>query len=204
MIRIQSRKITLAETCAVIVVIYILPVILLLLDVIPFSYKFHVLVVGAVCMGMYLCWRGFSFREIGFPTSGAGRSLRDVLPLTIVMVLLIIGFSIFGSISRIPNERWPFFIFYIVISSPAQEFLFRASLYRIFQTVRLGEIAQTIASALLYSFIHIIYRDPWTLVITFCVGIVWFRLYAKSQHLLGVSLSHALLGVLTIMTGIVD
>ncbi len=200
----QKRTIKLVELFSIVLAVYILPVILILTGVISFEYKFHILIAGAVLVFAFLRWKGFALSDVGWPSSGGRQSLYDVIPLTLILVTVALLVYAFGNVTRIPNERWPFFLFYIFISSPAQEFLFRAALHRVFTTVGLQRTAQMILSALLYCFIHAIYHDPWTLVLTFAIGILWFRLYTKTQHLLGVSVSHAVLGVITILLGIVD
>lgn len=200
----QKRTIKPVELLGIVVTVYVLPVILILTRVISFEYKFHVLVAGAILVFAFLRWRGFTLSDLGWPSLGGLQSIRDVIPLTLILVAVAVLVYVFGNVTRIPNERWPFFLFYIFISSPAQEFLFRAALHRMFTSVGVQRTAQIILSALLYCFIHAIYRDPWTLVLTFAIGILWFRLYTKTQHLLGVSVSHAILGVITILLGIVD
>jgi len=187
-----------------ILVVYIVPVVLILTGIIPFSFKFYVLIAGAVVVWVFLWRKGFSLRELGFSSSQAVRSIRDVIPVTVILAVIIAVIYLLGNVERVPTERWLFFSFYIFISSPVQEFLFRASLNRMFDSVRITETVQMVLSALLYSFIHVIYQDALTLVITFVIGLIWFRLYLRTRHLLGVSISHAVLGALTIVAGIVD
>lgn len=56
----------------------------------------------------------------------------------------------------------------------------------------------------MYSFVHIIYKDIITIILTFIIGIIWFYLYRKDKNLFGVSLSHCIVGILTIFLGIID
>lgn len=61
-----------------------------------------------------------------------------------------------------------------------------------------------IASSICYAFVHIIYKDYLTCVITFIIGLIWYPIYRKDYNLFGVILSHIILGILTISLGIIN
>ena len=61
-----------------------------------------------------------------------------------------------------------------------------------------------VLSSLCYSFVHIIYKDVLTCVLTFIIGIIWYMFYKKDKNLCGVTLSHMVLGVATIVLGIIN
>ena len=61
-----------------------------------------------------------------------------------------------------------------------------------------------ILSSFCYSFVHIIYRDILTCIITFVMGIIWYLFYKKDMNLCGVIISHMVLGIATIVLGIVN
>lgn len=193
------------EIISVLFFVYILPIILIIADVIPFSYKFHVLVGGAIVMAVYfLLIKKVKIKELGISRVNALASLKDIMPITLIMLALTVVLVASGKVTRIPNEEWTFFIFYIFISSPAQEFLFRSSLFQLLSEVDMNDWTKTIFSSAIYSFIHVIYLDLLTVLVTFVIGIFWFRSYSKTKNLFGVSVSHAVLGVLTIATGVID
>lgn len=56
-----------------------------------------------------------------------------------------------------------------------------------------------IVSSICYAFVHIIYKDFLTCVITFMIGIIWYLLYRKDYNLFGV-----VLRILTISLGIIN
>lgn len=178
--------------------------ILILLGIIPFAYKFYALTIGGVVVFLVLHLFGFNNHELGITTSSTKESLIAVLPVT--LVLAIAGFVLWISgFSRItPNEHWSFFIFYVFISSPIQEFLYRGALDAVLDRFKASWVIRMIVTSVLYSFVHIIYRDWITLLLTLAIGLVWYSCYRKSKNLLGVSLSHAVLGVVTIVAGIID
>ena len=48
------------------------------------------------------------------------------------------------------------------------------------------------------------YRDLFTLLVTFIIGIYWQINYDKDKCLFGVVFSHIVLGIITIFLGIID
>ena len=127
-----------------------------------------------------------------------------MLPITLLLALLglILWISDYSRIEV--NESWFFFLFYILISSPVQEFLYRGALGAFIQKLTDNYIVRMLITSVLYSFVHIIYRDVLTILLTFVIGLIWFRIYDKTKNILGVSVSHAMLGVVTIIAGIIN
>jgi membrane protease YdiL (CAAX protease family) len=50
---------------------------------------------------------------------------------------------------------------------------------------------------------HIIYKDIGTMVLTFLVGLVWGTIFMRTHNLYVVTLSHAVLGAVAIMLGVI-
>ena len=96
-----------------------------------------------------------------------------------------------------------FYLFYIFVSCPLQEFLYRG-VFGYFDKVYNNKYLFLILSSFCYSFVHIIYKDILTCALTFLIGIVWYLLYRKDYNLVGVSISHIILGILTISLGIIN
>jgi len=184
--------------------VYIGIPVLILAGLINFDYKFYALTIGAIVTYLFCRWMGLSNKELGITLIGAKKSMLHILPLTIVLAVAgaVLWFAGFSRIS--PNENWYFFIFYIFISSPVQEFLYRGVLEAVMEHSNFSFIAKMIFSSLLYSFVHVIYRDMLTLVLTFAIGLIWYFCYQKEKNLIGVSISHAVLGVVTIVAGIIN
>jgi hypothetical protein len=124
------------------IILYIGLPLLILSGIIDFAYKFYALVIGAVCMFAVMRFSGFSNKDMGLTTGDTKKSILHILPITVV--LLAIGlFMYFGGYSRItPNENWYFFIFYIFVSSPVQEFLYRGALLAVFESYRMKYVSQ--------------------------------------------------------------
>ncbi|MDO4753474.1 MAG: CPBP family intramembrane metalloprotease [Bacillota bacterium] len=184
--------------------IYIGLPILILVGVLPFDSKFYILTLGAAIVYFLARVLGISNAEMGITKYNCRKSIMAVLPITIFLALTGVALWALG-FSRInPNETWKFYIFYIFISSPVQEFLYRGAIIGIISNMNFGYYVQLIVSSVLYSFVHIIYQDLITLCLTLIMGVIWFINYKKSNNIFGVSISHAVLGVVTIIAGIID
>lgn len=176
----------------------------ILVGILSFDFKFYFLTIGAVLTYAFARGLGISNTEMGITEINCKKSIVTVLPITIIFALAGIVIWVLGYSRIAPNESMYFFVFYILISSPVQEFLYRGVIPGILNKMNYGYHVQLIVSSILYSFVHIIYKDWITLVLTLIIGIIWFISYKKSNNILGVSISHAVLGVVTILAGIID
>ena len=176
----------------------------ILIGIISFDYKFYALTIGAFFVYILLRIVRSSNSGLGITKKRPKKSIIHILPFTVILAIVGLAIWISGYSRITPNEQWSFFVFYVFISCPIQEFLYRGSLEAMLDKLRLSYIARMLISSLLYSFVHIIYRDIITLLLTFIIGLIWFFCYQKTKNLLGVSLSHAVLGVVTIVAGIID
>lgn len=184
--------------------IYIGLPLFILFGLINFAYKFYALTIGAIVVYGVFRLFGFTNIELGITVQNTKKAIIHVLPLTIILAIIGIGIWISGYARITPNEQWSFFLFYVFISSPVQEFLYRGVLEAALDKYKLPYMARMIISTALYSFVHIIYRDWLTILLTFMIGLIWYFCYQKTKNLVGVSISHAVLGVVTIVAGIID
>lgn len=176
----------------------------ILFGLIDFAYKFYALTIGAIVVYGAFRLFGFTNMELGITVQNTKKAIIHILPLTIVLAIIGIGIWISGYSRITPNEQWSFFLFYVFISSPVQEFLYRGVLEAVLDKYKLPYMARMVISTALYSFVHIIYRDWLTILLTFMIGLIWYFCYQKTKNLVGVSISHAVLGVVTIVAGIID
>lgn len=147
---------------------------------------------------------GSSNESLGLTTKKARQSIRDIAPMTIVLILLALVFLLAQGSRFSPSETWQFYLFYVLISAPAQELLFRGALSHMLQAFSLPRALELAVASLAFGYVHFIYRDPLTVIVMTVVGFFWYRAYQKSGNLSGVVLSHIVLGVITIALGLVD
>ncbi len=189
---------------SIVSLIYITLPLLILLGILSFDNKFLYLTIGAAIVYVVLRVIGFNNQELGITTKGTRESIKKVIPITIILTILGL-ILIYFRISRFyPTETMWFYSFYLFISSPVQEFLYRGALTSIFRRMNLSDSWNWGISSLLYSFVHIIYRDFLTCLLTLIIGLIWYKNYEKNRNIIGVSLSHAVLGAITIFAGIID
>lgn len=191
-------------TVSLVLLFYIGVPILILVRVIPWDMKFVALTVGAVLIFGAMRALGFSNAEMGITRARWRDSLTSVALLTGTLILAAVVMIYFKGARFSPTETWQFYVFYVAVSSPAQEFLYRGTLKAVFECWRLPRWLEYSLAALLFGFVHIIYRDALTVAFMIVMGILWYTIYGRTRSLLGVSVSHAILGVLTIATGIID
>lgn len=183
---------------------YILPALLIFLGLVPFSWRFYLLILATIAIFAIARLYRVSPIELGLTAQNLGKSLKAITPLTLVCALLMfLYYSIQGP--RIDNSAytWTFYLFFVLVSSPIQEFLYRGFLFSIFSRAKLGTWIQILLSSFLYSFVHLIYQDVPTLLSTFIMGIFWGYHYAKYRNLHSTIVSHSLLGAIAILVGLV-
>lgn len=187
-----------------IVCVYLMLPILICIGIIPWNMKFTALVVGAVAMYIVMRILGHTHSDIGITRQHTIYSLKTVLPITIVLLIAAGLFLLLEKPRFSPTEGIGFYVFYILISCPAQELLFRGILSRMLQELRLHQALELGVAAALFGYVHIIYGDMLTVVVMGIVGLFWHRAYQHSSNLIGVTISHVVLGVMTIALGIID
>ena len=187
-----------------IVCVYLMLPILICIGVIPWSMKFAALVVGAVMMYILMRILGHTHSDIGITRQRTIYSLKTVLPITVALIIAAGLFLLLEKPRFSPAEGIVFYVCYILISCPAQELLFRGILSRMLQELRLHRVLELGVAAALFGYVHIIYGDILTVVIMGIVGLFWYRAYQRSPNVIGVTISHVVLGVMTIALGIID
>ena len=181
-----------------------LPVLLLWSGVIPFTYRFHVLFLVLVCLFIFSRWRGHGRRELGITLEHGWPALRWNLV-----------FSLFGAVALYSAWRagvltprghgysTSHFLFYIFFLGPVQEFIFRGVLFAEMRRCRtLDPSLMLLISTVSFCFLHVIYHHPPMLLITLVSGLAWGISFLRWPTLVGVSLSHSLLGALAMSLGV--
>lgn len=181
------------------------PAALIWLGVIPFELRFHVLVATAAGLAIYAAVSGFSWRDVGLRWDTLGGSLIANAVLLAVATAGLTAACAAGLMRAPKPPSWVwFFPLYVSLFAPAQEFACRAVLFA--ELARRGIVSATVqvlVTAATYAFIHVIYRDALVLAATFAIGIAWGVIYRRWPNLVGVSLSHAGLGVSAILVGLI-
>lgn len=192
-----------ARTAVILVFVYIVPVLLLLFEIIPYEYRFYVLEVITVLLFIYAKLTKATFKQLGFRVDNFKESFIKLLPVTIGLSLTMLLVYALDASKPALYGTLVFYIFYVFISSPSQEFIYRSFLFHLFSKIDLSKSQRILFSSLLYSFVHIIYLDVATLVVTFLIGLYWGYHYDRFRNWYSVSLSHSILGAVSILLGFV-
>jgi len=187
------------------VILYLIPPVLVVAGVIPFGRRFEVLAGMTVIIVAYDWLYGVDLRELGFRKDNLKASLllNGFASLSLVL-LMFVSFKV-GLIREPTIPEWKlFFAYYVLVSSPSQEFLFRSNLFALMSRSDIKmPLARIITSAAIFSFMHIIYRDPLTLAASFTAGLMWGLIYHKYPNFWGVAFSHAVIGAAAILVGLI-
>jgi membrane protease YdiL (CAAX protease family) len=130
------------------------------------------------------------WEKFGVTKKYVSESLRYSNIITIIglVIIALLGFGIGFKPLNISLLWLPF---YVIISVPVQEFVFRGviqtSLYRF------GKNPAVITTSLVYAAVH--FYDPLLVILTLAAGLAWGYAFYKKPNLLGPIISHAVLGV---------
>ncbi len=193
------------EFVGLVLIAYVTPVILLLDGVIPFRYRFTVLLGMAALVFGFEMVRGRSWRELGFRRDTLRGSLKANVALSLVLGIgILIAYSLGAMHVSTIHGFTLFYPFYVFVSSPSQEFLFRSVIFAEMKRAGITRpAAQVVISTAIYTLPHAIYRDVLTLVVVAVIGVFWAFIYRRYPNWYGVALSHAVLGALSIAVGLV-
>ncbi len=191
------------------ILIYLLPVAVIKIvwgDVFFFYFRAFMafFVFWAIVSAAYGRWSGLSFLEMGFTRRLLGCSLLVNALVTVVVIGGIVWLAAPRLLTHphFPRSLW-FPLFYVFLSCPAQEFLYRGLIFSILERggVRNG-VVLVVVSAFLYASLHVFFTKPFMVPLTFLMGLCWGTIYLFFRNLWGIILSHVLVGLIAIMAGI--
>lgn len=187
---------------------YLIPVALMYFEIFPFGSHNVIIPLMGLLILAYTIEKGMSFSDLGLLRSHKLRGLGTTISVTAVLFTLLVIGSRLGLIPEsLKGEKttvW-FMLYYVLISAPIQEFIFRAVMHHEFELIagkhgrqRLRIVLSALVFALAHSFFH-----SWSILLgTFVLGLIWSSLYLKYKNLWPIALSHGLLGISAMLLGI--
>jgi membrane protease YdiL (CAAX protease family) len=183
------------------VIIYLILPLLVTLHLLPVPLLLILLVLG-VAVHLFL-YHDPSFNRNNFINwkSGRGEILKIILlfiPVGALMVVLIWQIDK-TKLFYLPSSN-PWFlllisIFYPVFSVVPQGLAYRALFFHRYGSLFPGNTLKIIASAAVFSFGHILYKNILVLILAFLAGLIFAYRYRKTDSLLISILEHSLYGV---------
>ena len=181
-----------------------IPIIFLWLGIIPFEYRFYVSFFVIVSFLLFALQRKYRFRELGYRVDNFASSLCWNAIFCVLGSLSLYYASKYGLLNPVKSYDIPYvYIFYVVFLAPVQELLFRGVIFA--EMRRIGNIdfrVVLLVSTFSFCFLHIIYNRPLLLIVSLVSGLIWGVIYIKWPNIWGVSLSHALLGIVAMFLGV--
>lgn len=153
---------------------------------------------------------GLPIREFGLSFKNFKRSLLESVVITAGIMLLITLLKVWAI------ERWADFQGYPVIDwrtvdwsfyayliiAPFQEFIARGVIQKTVERIMPGKynwIWAIVVASMLFSVSHIFYSVELALL-TMCSGFLWGYLYVRHKNIIGISISHFLIGNYLVLT----
>ena len=142
-----------------ILIIYILLPILIFYNAALFKYKFYILTIAGLLIYILLKVNNINNKDLGIRKKNILKSLKRNIPMILLFIIIIIIFKLFNLNKYTPTETIFFYLFYIFLSCPIQEFLYRGIFGYFENTLIKNKYVVLLLSSFCYSFVHIIYKD---------------------------------------------
>ncbi len=150
----------------------------------------------------------FHWRELfrwGIPSSILLKNGLFVL-LSFVLMLGYVLFFDREHLFDLPRSHpWIFLamcLFYPVFSAFGQEVIYRTFLFRRYGTLFGKPWLVILFSGISFSFLHIVYYDPVSMILTFIGGIYFAMVYRQTRSVLYTAVLHGILGILIFGVGL--
>lgn len=150
----------------------------------------------------------FKWRELfrwGIPSSVLLKNGLLVLLSALLMLAYVYFFDREHLFDLPRSHPWIYLamcLFYPVFSAFGQEVIYRTFLFR-----RYGELfgkpwLTVLFSGISFSFLHIVYYDPVSMVLTFMGGLWFARLYQQTRSVLFTAVLHGVMGIIVFGVGL--
>lgn len=179
-------------------------------DVLPVPKIAALLAVSLICL--LLLWRdnAYDLKHLLYkPPQPAFVNLKRLLwksgvvaLLLVIIVLIIQPENLFVFLKEQPTVWAMVMLLYPFLSALPQEFLYREFFFVRYKELFKKDWILVYMSAITFSFLHIIYDNPWALLLSLAGGFMFARTYHKNRSLFWVSVEHAIYGGLVFTIGL--
>ena len=123
--------------------------------------------------------------------------------IVLVCALLMLGYVYFfdkENLFNLPRSNpWIYLalcLFYPVFSAFGQEIIYRTFLYKRYSGIFSKGWHFVLASAVTFSFVHIVYYNPLSMILTFIGGLYFASVYQKRGSVLFTAVLHGIFGIM--------
>lgn len=129
--------------------------------------------------------------------------------IAFIWFLLMLGYVLLferENLFNLPRANpWIFMamcIFYPVFSAFGQEVIYRTFLFRRYGRILPKDWHFLLASGITFSFMHIVYYDPVSMILTFVGGLYFAKVYLQTRSVLFSAVMHGITGVIVFGVGL--
>lgn len=175
---------------------------LLYLKVLPkYSYR-PMIVAGAFFFILLALFSAIPIKQLGLDSPKRGIKLWIVMTVAGAVLLIILSFMAFVIKPEVQETR-TVTMFYLFISAPLQELIYRGFLSWFLEKHINDMFLEVLVAGVLFAWGHIMFGSSWFLSYTLVVGVIWYFMFKKTKNLYGAVISHALLGTLAGLLGLI-
>jgi membrane protease YdiL (CAAX protease family) len=199
MTNIPSKRLIILQ----IFLIFILPVFLLYFNIVPPSWRFFFLSLGALAIYGIIIKEQWTHEEMGIRHDNFWKSLPYYVLFTLISVLFLFLLDRKVNVGGLITQRYFFqtLILFLPISF-FQEFAFRSFLIPRLKLIFSHNFTIILVNTILFTIIHVIYPSLIvSLPLSFLGGLFFTWLYLKHPNLLLISLAHAVTNVVAVLLG---
>ncbi len=150
----------------------------------------------------------FRWKELVYLRISRGNLIRDGLIILACGAFLITGVLILvpGKFLNLPRSNiWIWLAlctFYPVFSAYAQEVLYRTFIFNRYREIFPAGWQMIAASGTSFSFVHILYYHPLSMILTLFAGIYLAGVYNRTRSVLYTAILHGILGIFVFTVGL--
>ena len=129
--------------------------------------------------------------------------------IILLAALLMLGYVYFfdrENLFNLPRANFWLYLglclFYPIFSAFGQEIIYRTFLSRRYSVILPMGWLFVLGSALTFSFMHIVYYDPVSMILTFIGGLYFARVYQQTRSVLFTSVLHGIFGIMIFGVGL--
>lgn len=152
--------------------------------------------------------KNFKFRELiclSIPRNYVLKNLFIVILIGFVLLAIVWLFER-ENLFNLPRRNtyiWLILcIFYPVFSAYIQEVIYRTFLFHRYKTIFKNKWLLILASGITFSFVHIVYYSPLSLILTLAGGLYLAYLYEKTKSVLFTAIIHGIFGIMIFTFGL--
>jgi len=202
---LRPSRLSILALLSFMIMVFFFPVSLIRLGIIPFADRFRVSAIILTSWLVYTIWRKHGWKDLGFRCDNLKGSLfwNSIFCAAggaVMLLSYLAGYIHISLAAMMPTT----YLLYVFFFAPVQELVFRGILFADMKKRNVSDYRWLIAvSTISFCYLHIIYKHPAILGVTLISGLVWSTIYNRYPNIWGVSISHAVLGSLAIVFGLI-